>query len=749
MSATLSATGDIVQTAGPLWAYITIAALTLIESLPFVGLLFPGTIALILSGAIIWVFSGNVALAFLAGITGAIVSDILGFELGKRRPGAFGKRRMLKEQLVRVEAFRKKRPAWNMIIGKFLGNKRSLIPFVYGRKSGRFTYYSRAFFGSALRVTLFLGSGYVAMLALRTSFLWIARKESFLLAMALSLLLLFVLWKWSIARGRRALSILATLIWKGASDVMRQPFARSWIARHGWVGRAVRQSLSVRTFFGIRFTAICLVILYAVFQLWQITLGYLNGGPLVTFDTNVSNLLLAFRTPQLVNLFYAVTLLGSEWMIIGLASIMTAAFWMRRRQIFIFALWINLAFTTITVWYLKLLFGRARPDVMHATYRELTYSFPSAHAAYGVALYGFVAYLALRSVRLSWRRKMTVLFACLTCVLLIDFSRLYLGVHYVSDVLAGSLLGLIMLLCAISIGEWLIWHYHRANQTVSPRTFTVITATSILLAVTLILTNNFPSPSILSQETRYRTVSNENVLSIFDAGGLPRSTETLTGGQQEPLSLLIIATSDGCLEKRFSDAGWVGSDTVSPLSLYYAFRAAVLNDPYATAPMTPAFYDGEPHNIGLQKAAGRSVRTRHHARIWRTQFVTPLGRIYVGTASLDTNIKWGGWKLGITHAIDPQIDRERDLIALELLQSGAVKRADIVPFVGPLVGRNFTGDPFVTNGNIAILTLASCSENRVQANSMRASNASLPPLSLPSPLPIASGQQPYSSAPHP
>ena len=101
---------------------------------------------------------------------------------------------------------------------------------------------------------------------------------------------------------------------------------------------------------------------------------------------------------------------------------------------------------------LKLAFHRPRPDV---AFVEIdTYSFPSGHAMVSTAAYGALAYIAWAYVR-SPRRRMLLVIGTTVLVALICFSRLYLGVHYLSDVLAGAAGGVFWL--SVSVAIMTVW----------------------------------------------------------------------------------------------------------------------------------------------------------------------------------------------------------------------------------------------------------------------------------------------------
>src|SRR6185503_3049979 len=89
---------------------------------------------------------------------------------------------------------------------------------------------------------------------------------------------------------------------------------------------------------------------------------------------------------------------------------------------------------------LKLLFERSRPVFTNPIIVEQFFSFPSGHAMMSMIGYGMLAYFVLLRVSNRWARLAVVLIAAII-IILIGFSRIYLGVHYFSDVLAGFAAG--------------------------------------------------------------------------------------------------------------------------------------------------------------------------------------------------------------------------------------------------------------------------------------------------------------------
>ncbi len=96
---------------------------------------------------------------------------------------------------------------------------------------------------------------------------------------------------------------------------------------------------------------------------------------------------------------------------------------------------------------LKMMFARTRPDLASAVISAHSYAFPSGHAMESFVVYGAVAFLALRQPW-PWMLNSAILALAVTMVILIGLSRVYLGVHWVSDIAGGWSAGLVWLVAA-------------------------------------------------------------------------------------------------------------------------------------------------------------------------------------------------------------------------------------------------------------------------------------------------------------
>jgi len=287
-------------------------------------------------------------------------------------------------------------------------------------------------------------------------------------------------------------------------------------------------------------------------------------------------------------------------------------------------------------------------------------------------------------------------------MLLIGFSRLYLGVHYVSDVWGGYLIGALWLIIGISISEWLRLRKRRQPAFSPPAKVRLISAILVLASIMFYagVAKYYKPPLSHALAARKETVV-QKVTEIFSDNQLKYS-ETLTGERQAPLSFIIVARDDQQLLELFRQSGWLLADKLSPSSVTKVAKAALLKQADPAAPMTPSFWNSQVHDFGFEKATdANNARKRHHARFWRTNYITPSGeRIYVGTASFDSGIKWG-----VTHKINPDIDTEREFLYEDLRKTKLITQLQKEQFVAPVLGKNFFGDPFFTDGKVYIIKL--------------------------------------------
>ena len=186
----------------------------------------------------------------------------------------------------------------------------------------------------------------------------------------------------------------------------------------------------------------------------------LLGGPtgISSLDHATAQWVAAMRSPGIIAAFVQITELGAARVVMPLLLAGAVLLWLLRRPWLIAPLLLSSIAATVMTQIGKLALQRPRPEA--ALLIVSSWSFPSGHATIAIAFYGFIVYLLLRSNRAwsGWRQRLTqvgLLTVSIALLLLIGMSRIVLGVHYLSDVGSGYLIGALWLIIAIAFSQWL------------------------------------------------------------------------------------------------------------------------------------------------------------------------------------------------------------------------------------------------------------------------------------------------------
>jgi undecaprenyl-diphosphatase len=148
-----------------------------------------------------------------------------------------------------------------------------------------------------------------------------------------------------------------------------------------------------------------------------------------------------------------VTALGDYYVVVPLLAVAVFVFYRRGWRLSAVLLVVSTGGSVVLTPVLKGVFQRARPELIESGYQASFYSFPSGHATVAVGFYGMLT--VILAYRLRGAARWAVAVCGLLLVLLIGFSRLYLGVHYPTDILAGYLSALLWLVCVG--GVYALW----------------------------------------------------------------------------------------------------------------------------------------------------------------------------------------------------------------------------------------------------------------------------------------------------
>ncbi|MBQ4030439.1 MAG: phosphatase PAP2 family protein [Bacilli bacterium] len=185
--------------------------------------------------------------------------------------------------------------------------------------------------------------------------------------------------------------------------------------------------------------AVCLIIFVVLARL-------LLADKVSGFDNKVYNLVIKLKCDPVTFIFKVITTCCSMWFV-ALLTLLIMIFGKDKKKAYYIAL--NLILCFLLNQLFKYIFSRERPIGINLI-KETGYSFPSGHSMMSVAFYGFIGYIFLHSKR-DKKIRILVILSTMILSLLIGISRIYLGVHYASDVLAGFVLSLAYLILFVSI----------------------------------------------------------------------------------------------------------------------------------------------------------------------------------------------------------------------------------------------------------------------------------------------------------
>lgn len=175
----------------------------------------------------------------------------------------------------------------------------------------------------------------------------------------------------------------------------------------------------------------------------------LERDDLALLDARVAAWFAGVRTPGGLRFFYAVTQSASPAAVAVLGVVAAVILIVRRRWLLLAGLGASLAGGSLLDTGLKLAFHRARPEGAMTYLHRYSWSFPSGHAAGAMFGFGFVAYLLALWARRAGTRALVIVLTALY-VLAVATSRLYLGVHYLTDVVGGLAAGAAWLAVCVS-----------------------------------------------------------------------------------------------------------------------------------------------------------------------------------------------------------------------------------------------------------------------------------------------------------
>jgi membrane protein DedA with SNARE-associated domain/membrane-associated phospholipid phosphatase len=416
-------------------AYTAVFLVAFSESLVLVGLVVPGAVIMFGFGAIVAAGGLGMKPVLILAAVGAVAGDGLSFWMGRRYRDALRNVwpfRRYPEILKRGEAFFHRHGGKSILFGRFVGPLRPVIPAVAGMLGMPARHFAAINAGSALGwAVAYLLPGFLfgTSLALAGT---VSTRLAVLIFIVLAACWVFV---WL---ARRLVLMVARRgpTWFGAVEAWILPDEPEPGTR-----RPVRRFLCFlfhrphgeEVFYGV----LILLLIGAAWGFLGVLQGVLARNPLVLADQAVFHFLQSLRTLWADRIFITITELGDSLVNFCMAGAILAVLLVKR-------CYRAAAFWTVTVaggWtVVRLLKWALRLPRPMSLYQGVSaYGFPSGHTTMSLILFGFLAILLMRGVGATWRWGHLV--GALLVSFIIAVSRLYLGAHWLSDVLGGFFIG--------------------------------------------------------------------------------------------------------------------------------------------------------------------------------------------------------------------------------------------------------------------------------------------------------------------
>jgi undecaprenyl-diphosphatase len=428
---------EISNTLGP-WTYLLVGVFAFAETGAFVGLVVPGETVMLLGGAVAGQGAIDlyllIAIAWFAAWAGDTTSFFVGRRLGRdfvlRHGPRFG---IGHERFEKVEDYFSRHGGKTIFIGRFVSLVRAFAPFIAGSSGMRYrAFVPYSILGCGLFVTAHILIGYVFSRSIDTAAKY-AGKGAFLLGT----LIVVVVGAVFLVRHLRG-------------EENRRAAVR-WMDRHAaarWVVVLARRFRPQLRFlwervtpggtFGLEFTSLMATLAVALFVLiaYAVVIGR-EPGP-TPGDTTAIELAEGLRAGWFTSVAKVLTALGSGVFTWGLTAVCAAFLAIRRRWIEFAVLIAGMTLLSVGAHEIKAAVDRPRPPAPIVSASGS--SFPSGHAAHSV-LYVWLAVTIVMRLRPGMARGAALVAVGVALTALVGLSRVYLGVHYLSDVSAGWALG--------------------------------------------------------------------------------------------------------------------------------------------------------------------------------------------------------------------------------------------------------------------------------------------------------------------
>lgn len=411
-------------------AVIFAGLVAFLESLAIVGSIVPGSVTLTAIGVLIGSGIIPVTETFIAAIIGAILGDLLSYAVGHYYQESLRNRwpfRNYPNMIYRGEQFFYKHGGKSIAIGRFFGPIRAVLPLVAGMLNMPFYRFLIADIISGI----FWAPAYMLPgVLLGAATLELAPEQAtWLMLWVLGILVVLWLIIW-----------LLKHFWYLLTYYIDKASLRAWLFMRRHNSFILLTKLLENSKRGRQHMQLVRLIgsITCILMLTMLSFNVAHKGLLTSWNEPIHYFFQNIRFETLDEFMVAVTILGDKQFIATFVTILAVIF-LYYRQTSLTVYWIvNAAIVTLAAYLLKN--GIANPRPIGVMVVRASSSFPSFHTAFATAVYSFLSLLVIQRRGATWRKMISLLLVSL--LLLIGLSRIYLGAHWFTDVIAGYLLGM-------------------------------------------------------------------------------------------------------------------------------------------------------------------------------------------------------------------------------------------------------------------------------------------------------------------
>jgi membrane protein DedA with SNARE-associated domain/membrane-associated phospholipid phosphatase len=420
------------------WGYYIIILITFLETSAFLGLLVPGESVVVMAGLLAARGVLELGDVIWAASLGAVMGDTVGYFVGHR----FGEGFFLKyghyllfkkEYLDEAKGFFDKHGGKTVFLGRFMAWLRAFAPVVAGISKmpyQRFLFFNVA--GGIAWAIIFSVLGYFAGNSWSIIRVYLGRMGILaFIGGGVTLYLYFLLTK-----KRRVIQGNVGWIDKRLSSLMpgAWKFVKGRFRAGGW--------------YGLNLTIALMLFIVALFSFGEIVEDLIDKETLFYLDFKIQGLAEGIINPGVTRFMVDITNLGGVYVVLITIVIIFVYLLHKKGWWDLFSFFLAAGLGEILLVLLKVFFHRPRPIQQLITAHG--YSFPSGHAFIATIVYGFLIYVTWRLLK-SEALRFTISAISILLIVLVGISRIYLKVHWLTDVLGGYAAGLAWLVLSVII----------------------------------------------------------------------------------------------------------------------------------------------------------------------------------------------------------------------------------------------------------------------------------------------------------